>query len=246
MRALRMRAGADITKLILLSGELKMPDPARVMTVARNHLVDSQVRPNKVTDPRIIAVMRRLPREIFLPAAMAARAYADEDVKLGQDRWLMEPMVCARLIQALAPVAGETALVVGAGAGYEASVLAACGVAVVALEQDQALLAIARTALPATAPDASIQEGPLKAGWQTGAPYDIILIAGAVPDVPAALAQQLRPGKGRLACVLRRDGGVGHAALGEMQGGVELSLRVIFDCNTPDLPAFQPAPAFVF
>ena len=108
---------------------------AQAFAEARNNMVDSQVRPNKVTDPRIVAAMRQLPRERFLPPALAALAYADEDVPLGEGRVLIEPMVIARLVQLTAIAAGERALVVAAGTGYGAAVLAACGARVTALEE---------------------------------------------------------------------------------------------------------------
>ena len=87
----------------------------------RNHMVDSQVRPNKVTDPRILAAMRHLPRERFIPDDLAALAYADADVPLGAGRVLIEPMVIARLLQLTAVAVGERTLVVGAGTGYAAA-----------------------------------------------------------------------------------------------------------------------------
>src|SRR5580698_4654527 len=137
---------------------------------ARNNMVDSQVRPNKVVDPRIIDAMRQLPRELFVPPAMASLAYADDDVPLGGGRYLMEPMVIARLVQAATVRRGERALVVGAGCGYGAALLAALGAQVIALEQDAALLdraraALARAALPAIAFAVTLVNGPLAAGW---------------------------------------------------------------------------------
>src|ERR1700721_1328189 len=99
-----------------------MATPTDYFADARNHMVDSQIRPNRVTDPRILSAMRRLPRERFLPPAAVALAYADEDVPLGGGRFLMEPMVLARLLQAAALRDNERVLVVGAGTGYAAAV----------------------------------------------------------------------------------------------------------------------------
>jgi protein-L-isoaspartate(D-aspartate) O-methyltransferase len=215
---------------------------------ARNHMVDSQVRPNKVIDPRIVAAMRRLPREAFVPAAVASLAYVDEDVPLPNGRALMEPMVIARLVQLLRVRDGETALVVAAGAGYGAALLDACGARVTALEDDAALLALARVALPGSAPGVVLIEGPVGAGWAAGAPYDLILIEGAVEAVPDALAAQLKP-HGRLATVLARPGHPGAGVLAEpVQVGAATKLRAqpFFDCATPALPQFKPAPAFAF
>ncbi len=215
---------------------------------ARNCMVDSQVRPNKVTDPRILTAMRRLPREAFLPPALAARAYADEDVPLGgaagAGRVLLAPMALARLVQLAAPRPGDRALVVAAGSGYGAAVLAACGARVVALEDDPALRARAATALAEYAPGVELVAGPPAAGWPAGAPYDLILIEGAVPEIPSALAGQLRASGGRLVTVRLADG-IGQAVLAELVAG-GLRARPMFDCSAAPLPALRPTPGFVF
>lgn len=218
---------------------------------ARARMVDSQVRPNKVTDPRILAAMRRLPREAFLPPALAARAYADEDIPLGGGRVLMAPMAIARLVQLLAPIPGERALVVGAGTGYGAALLGACGARVTALEEDPALHAIAARAVLAEAARVSLVAGPLPAGWPADAPYDLILIEGAVPAVPAAILAQLRADGGRLATVrVSPPGAPGQAVLVEavlaQAIGAGAPARPAFDCATAPLPAFQEKPGFVF
>ena len=129
-----------------------MDHAAQAFAETRNRMVDSQVRPNKVTDPRIIAAMRQLPRERFLPPRLAPLAYADEDVPLGEGRVLIEPTVIARLVQLTAIAAGERALVVAAGTGYGAALLAACGARVTALEEAAPLQAVARAVLAELAP----------------------------------------------------------------------------------------------
>ncbi len=214
-------------------------------TDARNRMVDSQIRPNKVTDPRILSAMRRLPREAFLPAALAPRAYADEDVPLGAGRVLMAPMALARLIQLAEPRAGERALVIAAGPGYGAAVLAACGARVTALEDDPALHDLAEAALVAHAPAVELLRAAPAAGWPSGAPYDLILIEGAVAALPDALAAQLRAAGGRLVTVRQVPGGVGQAVLAEPNAG-RLQARPVFDCATAVLPAFRAVPGFVF
>lgn len=211
----------------------------------RNRMVDSQIRPNKVTDPRILAAMRRVPRERFLPPALVSQAYTDEDVKLGRGRVLMAPMATAKLLQLLAPVAGERVLVVASGVGYGAAVLAACGARVVALEEDAALLALARPALAALAPEVMQVAGPLEAGWAADAPYDAVLIEGAVTVAPSAVVAQLRQGTGRLVTVLRAGAGVGQAVLGEVTPAGP-QMRPAFDCATPLIPSLAPKPGFTF
>lgn len=215
---------------------------------ARDRMVDGQVRPNKVIDPRVIRAMRRLPRERFLPAHLVSRAYADEDVPLPGGRALLEPMVVARLVQLLRVREGETALVVACGAGYGAAVLDACGARVTGVEDDKALLSVARSVLPGLAPHVALVEGPVAAGWPDGGPYDVILVEGAVPAVPDGLAAQLKPG-GRLTVVVAQPGGPGAGVLAEvvMVGGEpRLGAQSFFDCATPALPQFAARPAFTF
>ncbi len=209
-------------------------------TASRNWMVDGQVRPNKVSDARIIAAMRQIARERFLPPAQAALAYADIAVAIGGGRFMPQPMMTARLVQLAAPLAGERALVVGAGAGYTAAVLAACDVAVTALDDDAARAA----AVPVSERGAvKSVTGPLAAGWAAGGPFDIILIDGAVEEVPPALVAQLTA-KGRLIAV-HQEGGFGRAVRGVVSNGT-LLLVPAFDCNAPVLPAFRRAPAFAF
>ena len=219
---------------------------------ARDHMVDGQVRPNKVIDPRIIRAMRSIPRERFVPPYLASLAYADEDVPLDRGRALMKPMVIARLVQLARVRDGDRVLVVGAGPGYGAALLAACGGQVTALEEDEALLAIARRTLPEFAPGAALVAGPLAAGQAAGAPWDVILIEGAVRTIPAAIALQLNPAGGRLVTVLApgnaTSGGQGVLAEPGQHSAPTATLRAapIFDCATPLLPPLLPAPAFQF
>ncbi len=211
---------------------------------ARANMVDSQVRPNKVTDRRVIAALRDIPRERFLPPELAALAYADERVPLGGGRVMLEPMVLARLLQTAAQAAPGPSLVVAAGTGYGAAVLARLGGQVTALEEEAGLLAIARPALAAFAPEVSIVNGPLADGWAAGAPYRLILAEGAVEEVPPALCAQLASDGGRLLAV-RRQGGMGQAVLLETFAG-RIATSVLFDCATPLIPSLRAAPGFVF
>jgi protein-L-isoaspartate(D-aspartate) O-methyltransferase len=222
-----------------------MASPPDLFAEARGNMVNSQIRPNKVTDPRILSAMRRIPRERFLPAGLASLAYIDEDIRLGNGRFMMEPMVLARLLQAAAPRENERALVVGAGPGYGAAVLAACGCRVTALEEDPSLIALARAVLPSEAPGVTLVNGALKAGWSANAPYDIILIEGAVSEVPPELADQLHRETGRLLAVLRGEGRTTQAVIVETTTA-GLGSYPIFDCGTPPIPSLVRAPVFEF
>ncbi len=215
---------------------------------ARNFMVDGQVRPNRVYSPVLLAAMRLLPRERFVPANMLVRAYLDDDVPLGNGRVLTEPMVIAQLIELANVRPGERALLVGANTGYAAALLAACRARVVALEEDADLLAVARPLLAELAPGVELVAGPLGEGWAAGAPYDLILIDGAVTAIPPTIAGQLRPAApqfgGRLVTVIRDDA-VGRAVVAEQIDG-RVGLAQHFDCMVPLLAPLRPPPAFVF
>ena len=217
---------------------------------ARKKMVDGQIRPNRVSDPRILDVMRTLPRERFLPPELAARAYADDPVPLGQGRVMPEPLAIARLVQmALSEPGAQSAaraLVIGAGTGYGAALLAACGAQVTALDSEPALIDIARPVLAALMPAVTVVQGPLTEGWSAGAPYDIILIEGAVPEIPAAILAQLRADGGRLVSVLKTGARVGQAVLCASAGGGRVEPTKVFDCAVPVLPMLTRAPGFVF
>jgi protein-L-isoaspartate(D-aspartate) O-methyltransferase len=218
---------------------------AEYFAEARKKMVDSQIRPNRVTDPRILSAMRRLPRERFLPPNLSSLAYADEDIPLGNGRFMLEPMVLARLLQAAALRDNERVLVVGAGTGYGAAVLAACGCEVTALEEDAALAWIARAVLPVEAPGVTVVSGPLAAGWAAHAPYDLILIEGAVPQIPAALATQTQKETGRILAAIHGEGRITQAVIAEATA-VGLGISPLFDCATAPIPSLRNAPVFGF
>ncbi|MFN6954017.1 MAG: protein-L-isoaspartate O-methyltransferase family protein [Acetobacteraceae bacterium] len=216
---------------------------------ARKHMVDGQLRPNRVADPRVLDAMSRLPRHLFVPAERRAIAHADEDVPLSPGRFLPKPLTTARLVQALAVSPGDRALVLGAGSGYAATLLAMLGAEVVAVEDDAALLRLA-TEAAAAVPEAArplwvaqSPAGPLDDPACAG-PFDAVLLDGAVPAFPAAALARLAEG-GRIAAVLRAPGGVGVASLGRKAGGA-VSVLALADCAAPLLPCFAPAPAFTF
>jgi protein-L-isoaspartate(D-aspartate) O-methyltransferase len=212
---------------------------------ARLNMIEHQLRPNKVTDERVLAAFNGIRRELFVPEKLRGIAYIDEDLPLGGGRYMMEPLVAARLIQAAALGRAEMALVVGAGSGYEAAVMAMLGRAVVALEQDPQLARRARAALVEHGLAAvSVVEGPLREGWRPRAPYDVILFGGAIAEVPADIKEQLAEG-GRLVAVIKPEDAPGRAVLMMRTNGL-FGRRLLFDAATPLLPGFAPEPAFVF
>jgi len=213
--------------------------------VARTNMVEGQIRTNKVIDRRIIDALFDIPREAFLPENLRSTAYVDVDLPLGKGRFAMEPMVLARLVQAADVRSSDHVLDVGAGGGYASALLARLATDVVAIESDPALAALARAALAKNgAPQVSVIEGALTDATKPRGPFDVILINGAVAQIPSSLTDRLEEG-GRLVAVQRDGGGVGHAVLVKKMLGV-LSQRVLFDANTPFLPEFAPIESFVF
>jgi protein-L-isoaspartate(D-aspartate) O-methyltransferase len=211
---------------------------------ARRHMVDGQVRTADVTDLRIQAAMLEIPRENFVPPALAPLAYLDLDLPVGEggSRRLLKPMVLAKLIHAADVARSDGVLDVGCATGYGAAVLARIASQVVALEVDAGLAQAARSAL-AGRHNVSLVTGPLSAGWPQGAPYDVILLEGATEVVPQAFLDQLKNG-GRLVCVL--SNGPGAKAMLYCRSGDELGGRPIFDANATVLPGFAKAPVFAF
>jgi len=212
--------------------------------LARRMMVDGQVRTADVTDLGLIAAMSALPRERFVPAALAEQAYVDGNVPIGLGRVLLKPMVFARLVQALRVERTDRVLDVACGTGYSTAVLARLAGSVVALEEDSKLAQQAKEALAAEAiGSVTVEQGPLSSGWPAAAPYDAILLNGAAEMLPDALAAQLKP-NGRLACIFGR----GPAAKAMLYRPIEGHLvgRPIFDATAPVLPGFVAPPAFVF
>ncbi|BBK43782.1 protein-L-isoaspartate O-methyltransferase [Allostella vacuolata] len=213
-------------------------------SAARTNMVDSQIRPNKVTDLSVVSAFLQVPRERFVPPALRGVAYVDEDIPVGAGRYLVEPMILGRLLQFAAPQPGDRALEIGAGTGYGTAVLARLVAHVVALESDPGLASQATANLAALGVDnATVVEGRFADGCPARGPFDVILYSGAVPRVPAAVEAQLAEG-GRLVAVEMVDG-MGRAVLARREGGV-VSRRVIFDAATPLLAGTESKPEFVF
>jgi len=212
---------------------------------ARVHMIESQLRPGKVIDARVLGAFAGIRRELFVPEHLRAVAYVDEDLPLGRGRYLMEPMVAARLLQAATIERTDTVLIVGAGTGCEAALAGALARSVVALEEEPELARCAREALVEHSIAAvSVVEGPLDQGYRPRAPYDVMLFGGAVAEVPSEIDSQLAEG-GRLLAVVKSANGIGRAILRTKTGGV-MAQRVLFDAATPLLPGLLPKPAFVF
>ena len=222
-----------------------MPDFATM----RAHMVEGQILPNKVTDPRIVEAMATVPRECFVTGPLQAVPYVDEDLAIGNGRYLTEPAVLARMIQMLDPGHDNTALDIGCASGYSSAILGRLAGTVIALESDVELSTIGANVLPTLDIDNVLFiEGDLAQGYTDQAPYDVILIAGGVEKVPEVIFEQLAEG-GRLATVISQPLTGGHGHLGQATlytriSGV-VSSRALFDAALPILPGFRATHGFV-
>lgn len=207
----------------------------------RRAMVSNQLRTTDVNDVRVLDAMGRVPRERFVPKDSAALAYVDRAVPLGRGRALNPPEAIGRMLSEAHPAANDRALVVGAGTGYAAALLAEMVASVVALEDDPALLAQARGA--ALSDRVKIVEGPLSDGWAADAPYDLIVVDGAIDLVPQALIDQLADG-GRLVAAIM-DNGVTRLTIGR-RAGKGFGLAAFADIDTVALPGFSKPKSFSF
>jgi protein-L-isoaspartate(D-aspartate) O-methyltransferase len=207
----------------------------------RRAMVASQLRTTGTNDPRVLAAMGEVQRERFVPAERISLAYADALVPLKPGRDFNSPMALGRLLTEAAPKAGERALAVGVATGYAAAVLARLVGSCVAVEEDEELAAAARRNLAGL--EVELVEGPLVEGCKAEAPYDLILIDGAVEHVPDALVAQLAEG-GRLATGLLENG-VTRLAIGR-RAGEGFGLAAFADAAAAILPGFAKPRAFKF
>lgn len=204
-------------------------------------MIDSQLKPCGVINPRTSAAFFAVAREDFVAEGRRGLAYVDAPQPLGQGRELLAPLSLGLLIEEAHVKPGETALVVAGGSGYSAAVLAELGATVTLVESDAALAARARTLL---GPAARVVEGPLDAGAADGAPYDLILIDGGVEFVPDTLIAQLAEG-GRMVAIVHGSDGVGRASKGLKRAGI-VRLEAFDEAAAAILPPFRKATEFQF
>ena len=217
--------------------------------IRRQTMVDCQVRTFDVTDQRVIARFLAVPREHCLPAQVRDLAYSDVGFTTPAGRYLLPPLVLARLIQSARVRSSDRVLVVAAGAGYGSAVLSGLAASVIALEASPELQAELRAGLAAAgATGVLAEEGALEAGLASGAPYDVIVVEGAVETNLEGLFDQLAEG-GRLVAIRRAAlDPTGRAAkvMCWEKRHAEIGTRYLFDASAPVLPAFRTAAAFVF
>lgn len=210
---------------------------------ARVAMLESQLMPCGVVEPRLVAAFESIAREDFVPPERVRLAYVDVAQPLANGRAMAAPLTLGRLLQRADIQPGEKVLLVGAATGYSAALMAELGADVVALEGDAVLAAHARTRLGAY-PHVRVVAGPLEAGAPDFAPFDLIFIDSAVEVIPDALVEQLSP-EGRLVLVLVTEDGIHRAAMARSSRS-GLSFDLFAEAPAPVLDPFRTPPSFRF
>ena len=211
---------------------------------SRIAMVDCQVRPSDVTRYTVIDAMLSVPREAFVPQQFRNVAYAGEHIPMSGNRVVLDPRVTGKMLDVLALTQNDLVLDVGCGLGYIAALAGQMSEAVIAVEADEGLAALASEALAGIEADnVMVSTGDLAGGDPAHGPYDAIIIEGGVEAVPDALLGQLKE-NGRIAAIFM-DGTVGQCHLGRMAGG-RVTWRRAFDATAPVLDGFAREKAFEF
>lgn len=212
---------------------------------ARKHMVDSQVRPNDVTDLRLQTALETLPREAFLPREWRDQAYVEREIAYAPGRRMLTARDFAKLVAAADISPSDRILDVACGTGYSTAVLAQLGRSVVAVDSDEGLCKRAREVLASVGvANAEIVVGDPVGGAAALGPFDVIFIGAGIAQEPEALLRQLADG-GRLAAIKREDG-VSRGVIYTRKDGA-VGARAVFDASTSFvLPGFEAAKRFVF
>lgn len=217
---------------------------------ARRQMVDCQIRPNDITDHDVIAAFGAVPREMFVPQTKKAIAYIDSDIMLeagaggGPDRFLMQVMPFAKMVQAADIRPEDFVLCIGCGSGYGAAVVAKLASSVIAIDESATLVERASGIVNEMGIDnLAVMKGNPEKGCSGEAPFDIIVIEGGVDDLPEALFAQLRD-NGRLVAAVG-NGPSAQLCVYRKQGD-HVSVTKIGNVCVPHLPGFKQEEAFVF
>jgi protein-L-isoaspartate(D-aspartate) O-methyltransferase len=210
---------------------------------ARYNMVENQIRTNRVSDPGVIEAMRAIPRETFLPRPLRGMAYLDEDIPIGGGRFLIEPLVLARLLQGAEVRPADVVLAIGDATGWACAILSRLASTVVSLECDAETVNRSAATLTEMGCDTvAVVRGRLSDGYAAQAPYDVIVFVGAVGEIPQGVARQLAD-HGRLVAVVAGAAGAGRVTQ-IVRSGDSFSRRTMFDASTPLLPGLDVAPRF--
>ncbi|MDI9409507.1 MAG: protein-L-isoaspartate O-methyltransferase [Candidatus Pacebacteria bacterium] len=219
---------------------LKNSDLLQAMSAERLHMVQGQLQTNRVSEPRLVAALSSIPRELFTPPQLASTAYLDRDIDLGGNRYMLNPLHLAWLFDAAAITAQDRVLEVASNSGYGLALAAMLGRRVTGLESHDALIEQSRSALSKLQLKPEVVKGAIASGAANHAPYDVIIIAAAVDEVPKPILDQLAIG-GRLVTLCKGKGIV----LSKIKASL-INQAILFEADKPLLPELAKKPEFVF
>jgi protein-L-isoaspartate(D-aspartate) O-methyltransferase len=216
---------------------------------ARHNMVISQLHPNGVITPAVLAAFDTVPREQFVPEPLRPVCYRDTDLDLGDGRVLIAPLTLARMIDAAGVQPGDTVLTIGGATGYGAAVMGrlATDGSVTDVDSDARFDALLQAAVQ-TCGLCNVRRviGDMITAGKTELGYDVIIVQGAVADVPTALTAHLKR-DGRLVVPVIASGATMGQAMMYTKGPTgHISSRPLFDTAVPYLPGFIPHPKFSF
>ena len=214
--------------------------------LARKNMVENQIRANKVTDLNVIAAFSNVKREIFVPDKLKEISYNDEDIALSKNRFMMKPMILARLFQSLTLKGTENILHVGSNSGYGSAILSKLCSAVISLETDKKLFEKSIETFSEIGFDNVVPlHGSMENGVLKEAPFDVIFIEGSIEEKPKVLFDQLNE-NGKLIVVIKPENiNIGKANL-FFKLNNEIGNEVLFDAQVGKLPIFRHKPKFSF
>jgi protein-L-isoaspartate(D-aspartate) O-methyltransferase len=212
---------------------------------ARFNMVEQQIRPWEVLDQRVLDLIGRVPRELFVPEAYRQLAFADTGLPIGHGQQMLPPKLQAKALQSLDVQPSDRVLEVGTGTGYLTALLAKLAHHVYSVELFEALSAYARQALAGLrVSNVTLELGDAAAGWERHAPYDVIVVTGSLPRLPASLREQLSQG-GRLFAVVG-DAPAMEALLITRVAQDQWLETSLFETEIPPLVNAPEPPRFIF
>ena len=214
--------------------------------IARKNMVENQIRANKVTSLNVINAFLDVPREKFVPDALQEISYVDEDIQLSRNRFMMKPMILARLFQSLNLKGNENILHVGSNSGYGSAILSRMCSSVISLESDKKLFETSIHTFSKMGFDNVVPlHGSMENGVEKEAPFDIIFIEGSIETEPKSLFSQLNENGKLIAIISPANIKIGKAKL-FFKISNEIGLENLFDAQVSKLSIFKSKTKFSF